>query len=271
MKHLAQLVRECGANLASRCKDDSIKDMTCCFPRKTPALSFDGVTANYIDEFCSRISRGCDGILEPYLATVESNIIQVYELAQSPNAKEEIRKSFLELMSAYSRKTAMSRDFVSKKINSYCVQAGGFQPSDAIGDEEKPTVHIDLSSETAKQAKAEVSGGQTDRWQSSTHIALWLESLGLHQYITSFQQCKIDSVGMLLKITNDDLLDLRVEARHRLANKTPKMHHASARASFSCLESLNLPDFPHPPFRDGPDSKSLIRRAGKLFSLKWRF
>jgi hypothetical protein len=178
----------------------------------------------------------------------------VYELAQSPNAKEEIRKSFLELMSAYSRKTAMSRDFVSKKINSYCVQAGGYQPSDAIGDEEKPTVHIDLSSETAKQAKAEVSGGQTDRWQSSTHIALWLESLGMHQYITSFQQCKIDSVGMLLKITNDDLLDLRVEARHRLANKAPKMHHASARASFSCLESLKLPDFPHPPFRDGPDS-----------------
>lgn len=65
------------------------------------------------------------------------------------------------------------------------------------------------------KAKAEVSGGQTERWQTSTHVALWLESLGLHQYITSFQQCKIDSIAVLLKLTNDDLMDLRVEARHR--------------------------------------------------------
>jgi len=216
IKGMAQLIRDCGAALSKRCKDESLKALSACFPHRTPALTFEGVTANHVDELCSFIGRSCDKILAPYLDTVESNIINVYRLAQAPNAKPELRQQFIQLMSAYARRTAGARDFVSKQVNGYCIQAGGHQEADPLGGAgESAVVRVDLSSESAKQAKAEVSAGQTDKWQTSTHIALWLESLGLHQYITSFQQSKIDTIAMLVKLTNDDLLDLRVESRHR--------------------------------------------------------
>lgn len=77
----------------------------------------------------------------------------MYQLAQSPNASPELRKSLIELMSAYSRKTSGSNDYISKEINAYCIQAGGYQIADPLADNihEKTVVRIDLSSETAKQ------------------------------------------------------------------------------------------------------------------------
>lgn len=84
VKHIAQLVRDCGKALAARCKDDALQDMSACFPRRTPPLSFDGVTANHVDEFCAHISSGCDKILGPYLASVESNIMQVRDITHRP-------------------------------------------------------------------------------------------------------------------------------------------------------------------------------------------
>ena len=50
------------------------------------------------------------------------------------------------------------------------------------------------------------------RWQTATHIAIWLETLGMQQYITAFQQSKIDNIAVRMQ-TN---LTLRVRMHSRV-------------------------------------------------------
>ena len=54
-----------------------------------------------------------------------------------------------------------------------------------------------------------------ERWGTRTHIALWLESIQMHHYVTSFQNANIDSAALLLQLKAQDLTELRIDTVDR--------------------------------------------------------
>lgn len=209
LKQYGSIVRDLGNVLAKRCKDDSLKALPTVFVVRNPPLSFDGVTSNHMEEACQRIASGCDMVLMPYVDTLKGNLEKVSTVSLSSSAPQWAREQLAELLKTYAGKLHTQNDALSQAIKALSTSLSGDGAGPGVGglsgDWKHPTSKvqqsaIDMSSEAAKQAAAEVAAMHIDRWGTRTHITLWLESINMHHYVTSFQNANIDSASLLLQV-----------------------------------------------------------------------
>ena len=222
LKQFGSIIRDVGGVLARRCKDDALKTLPTVFNVRNPPLSFDGVTSNHMEEACQKVSAGCDIVLMPYVDTLKSNLQKVSTVALSSGAPQWAREELAELLKTYAGKLTTQNDALSQAIKALSASLSGEGTVDTGGRGEwkKATSiqvrsAIDMSSEAAKQAAAEVKALQVDRWGTRTHVTLWLESINMHHYITSFQNANVDSAALLLQLKAHDLTELRVDTADR--------------------------------------------------------
>jgi len=222
LKQFGSIIRDVGGVLARRCKDDSLQTLPTVFCVRNPPLAFDGVTSNHMEEACQMVSAGCDMVLMPYVDTLRGNLQKVSTVALSSGAPQWAREELAELIKTYAGKLQTQNDSLSQAIKalSASLTSDGPVETGGRGEWKKATSMqvrsvIDMSTEAAKQAAAEVKALQVDKWGTRTHITLWLESIDMHHYVTSFQNANVDSASLLLQLKAHDLTELRVDTADR--------------------------------------------------------
>lgn len=217
-----------GAILAKRCKgDESLKTLPTVFIVRSPPLAFDGVTQNHMEMACQVVSGACDEVLQPYADHLSTNLQKVATCATSEAAPQWAREELAQLLNTYAGKLHTQHDALSQSIKTLAAELSGTDAAagagtaasasdwkKAAGSLQARSV-VDMTTEAAKLAAAEVAAMQVDRWGTSTHIALWLESIDMHHYVTSFQTANVNSAALVLQLKAQDLAELRVDAADR--------------------------------------------------------